>query len=231
MESYSDALVAFEKWLVTSRWLMDRLEFQRDFEGVFQGGTGRAFDDCLANLSDEARKTVEACMLEFYISRRPVNDMLREFTPQASHGMSYQQLMYLLSLGHAKASIYEVAYSDSELGFILKDLIRGGSPTQIPHGAASKVLVKGDRLLTRVVKNKIGIVISGGSLVIPPQLWPHLSAKIEGQLVARRHESPTEQEVREDLAEEMTWYTLSCWLNAYSGPGAPPPKLIAFDRG
>ena len=209
---------------------MDRLEFQRIFEGLFQRGTGRSLDECLVQLGDGARKSVEACMMEFYFSRRPVNDMLREFTVQANQDLDYLQMMYLLALGHTKASIYEVADSDPGKGILLQDLIRSGEPMRIPDCSASDVLVEGDRLLTRVVISKTAIQISGGTLIIPKQLWPHLSAKIEAQLSERGPKAPSLREFREELAEEMTWYTLSCWVNAYSGLGAPPPKLVAFDR-
>jgi len=209
---------------------MDRLEFQHEFEGLFRQWTGRAFDACLDEFGDGARKSIEACILEFYFSRRPVNDMLREFTVQSNQDLGYTQMMYLLALGHTKSSIYEVADSDPGKGVLLQDLIRGGEPMRIPGCSASDVLAAGDRLLTRVVINKIGIQISGGTLVIPKQLWPHLSAKIDAQLSERGPEAPSLREFREELAEEMTWYTLSCWVNAYSGPGAPPPKLVAFDR-
>ena len=155
MGSRSDALIAFEKWVATSDWLLDQLDFQRNFEGLFRQGTGRSFDDCLNHLSDGARKSIEACMLEFYFSRRPVNDMLREFTVQANQNLSYPQLMYLLAVGHTKASIYEVAALSPGAGIVLQDLIRGGEPARIPDCSASDVLVEGDKLLTRVVKTKL----------------------------------------------------------------------------
>ena len=229
MGSRSDALFAFEKWLTTSHWLLDRLEFQRDFEDLFQQWTGRKFDDCLVNLSDGATRSVEACMIEFYFSERSAHDLLREFTAESNQDLSYPQQMYLLALGHSNASIYEVVDSSPGTGILLQDLIRGGVPTRIPNGSASNVLVEGDRLLARVVKSKMGIQISDGTLVIPKQLWPHLSAKIDNQLTDRGPKAPALQAFREEIAEEMTWYTLSCWVHAYSGPGAPPPKLVGID--
>ena len=57
MESTSGALIASEKWL-------DRLEFQSGFGGLFQRGTGRDFDDCLTHLSDGARRSIEARMID-----------------------------------------------------------------------------------------------------------------------------------------------------------------------
>ena len=225
----SDALIAFEKWVATSSWLVDRLKFQHEFEGVFQQWTGRALDDCLVLLSDRAKQSIEACMMEFYFSRRPVNDMLREFTAESNQDLSYPELTYLLALGHSKASIYQVAASDSGSGILLQDQIREGDPARIPSGSAAGVLVEGDLLLTRVVESKFGIQISGGTLVIPKELWPHLSAKIEDQLADRGPQAPNLDALREELAEEMTWYTISCWVNAYSGPGAPPPRVIDFD--
>jgi len=59
-------------------------------------------------------------------------------------------------------------------------------------------------LLTRVVDSKIGIPSSGGTLVIPKQLWSHLSAKIDSQLTARVPEASILQAFREELAGEMT---------------------------
>ena len=197
MGTRSDALIAFEKWVTTSSWLMDRLEFQRIFEGLFQRGTGRSLDECLVQLGDGARKSVEACMMEFYFSRRPVNDMLREFTVQANQDLDYLQMMYLLALGHSKASIYEVTDTPAGSGILLQDLIRGGESVRISHGPASDVLISGERLLTRVVKSKMGIQISGGTLVIPKQLWPYLSAKIDAQLTARGPEAPSLDTFRE----------------------------------
>jgi hypothetical protein len=209
---------------------MDRLDFQHEFEGLFRQWTGRAFDDCLVQLGDGARKSIEACMMEFYFSQSPVNDMLREFTVQSNQNLSYPQLTYLLALGHTKASIYEVADSAPGAGILLQDLIRGDEPVRIPVCSASEVLTERDKLLTRVVKSRTGIQISGGTLVIPKQLWPHLSAKIDGQLTERGPQASDLRAFREELAEEMTWYTLSCWVNAFSGPGAPPPRLVDFDR-
>jgi len=210
--------------------MLDRLEFQHNLEGIFQRGTKRKFDDCLVHLSEGARKAIEACMLEFYFSRRDANNMLREFTVSPGQNLSYGQMMYLLSLGHSKSSIYEVAHSAAGVGIILQDLIRGADQTRIPDCPAAAALVEGDKLLTRVVKSKTGTHLSTGTLVIPKQLWPHLNAKIESQYPIPKTQDPTPQEFYEDLAEEMTWYTISCWLNAYSGPGAPPPKLIDFDQ-
>jgi len=106
MGSRADALVAFEKWVTTSRWLVDRLEFQQQFEGLLRQWTGRAVDDCLDQLSEGARTAIEACMMEFYFSRRPVNDMMREFTVESNRDLSYQQLMYLLALNWVWSGLF-----------------------------------------------------------------------------------------------------------------------------
>jgi hypothetical protein len=155
----SDALSAFEKWVATSSRLVDRLKFQHQFEGLFEQWTGRAFDDCLVLLSDRAKQSIEACMLEFYFSRRPVNDMLREFTVESKQDLSYPAMTYLLALGHSKASIYRVADSGPRSGILLQDQIRTGDPVRIPGDSATDDLAVGDLLLTRVVKSKFGIQI------------------------------------------------------------------------
>jgi len=123
MGSRSDALIAFEKWEAMSGRLVDRLEFQHLFEGLFRQWTGRAFDDCLLHLSDRARKSIEACTMEFYLSQRPIDDMLQEFTAQPNQDLSYPQLMYLLALGLTKSSICEFSDSAPGAGVLLQDLI------------------------------------------------------------------------------------------------------------
>ena len=123
-----------------------------------------------------------------------------------------------------------VIVAESGRSVVLQDLIRRGGWTKILAQPATDSLAAGDKILTRVVKNKFGVQISAGTLVIPDQLCRHLSTKIDVQLKERGVEAPDIKALKEEMAEDMARDTISCWLNAYSGPGVPPPKFVGWDN-
>ncbi len=122
-----------------------------------------------------------------------------------------------------------VIVAESGRSFVLQDLIHRGGSTKILAQPATDSLAAGDKILTRVVKNKFGVQISAGTLVIPDQLCRHLSTKIDVQLKERGVEAPDIEALQDEMAEDMARYTISCWLKAYSGLGVPPPKLVGWD--
>ena len=147
------------------------LEFEEIGELVSNHYAGVLFGCALEDLMTRRFEPDDQNLVDDYLKRRGWNETAPTKT-------------YLRALRDSAMSLYEVSDVVPGEGFLVRDLVRGGDPTQVKEKSGSRSLRQWDRIAVRVVPERTGYVLSGVILPFTPEAAETLLdglRKAEGQ--------------------------------------------------
>lgn len=118
--------------------------------------------------------------------------------------------LYMRALQTSVMSLYEVSAIEPGVGFLARDLIRGGEPVQVRERTASKTLSPWDRIGARVIEMGGHRILAGGVLSFTPEAT---SALLEALRMEHGKDSQdTQLAIGSDALRDMAPLLSTVWL-------------------
>jgi len=155
------------------------------FEPIYEVTDTNDQHELVRVLGPKIFQQLHTCAMEFFFSNDYDEDdggywnLIDRFIATKPLGLTEEDRQYLKGSRRSLMSVYEVLEVVPEQSITVRDLVRGGKPVVVYEKAATRSLVKWDKMALRVVDMGDHYVMAGGGLMLGNEATEYALEAIE----------------------------------------------------